>query len=58
MEDKAKEEKLRDQFAGQAMMGLVAKYNLNKPEDQDTMAQMAYELADAMMLRRMYRTRG
>ena len=43
---------LRDWFAGQALAGLLAKYFLNKPEDQKTTTQMAYQLADAMLTER------
>jgi hypothetical protein len=43
---------LRDWFAGQALSGLLAKYNLNAPSDQNTLAQMSYELADAMLAER------
>ena len=43
---------LRDYFAGQALCGLLAKYNLNAPSDQGTIAQMSYELADAMLAER------
>ena len=35
---------LRDYFAGQALCGLLAKYNLNAPSDQGTIAQMSYEV--------------
>ena len=43
---------LRDYFAGQALCGLLSKYNLNAPSDQGTIAQMSYELADAMLAER------
>jgi hypothetical protein len=43
---------LRDWFAGQALQGLLAKYNLKTPGDQDTVSAMAYELADSILERR------
>jgi len=43
---------LRDWFAGQALSGLIGKYNLKAPGDQDTVSKMAYELADAMLTER------
>lgn len=43
---------LRDYFAGQAIEGLLGKYSLNKPEDQETITRMAYQLSDAMLAER------
>ena len=43
---------LRDAFAIGSLVGLVSKYNIVKPGDQDTIAEMAYSLADAMLAER------
>jgi len=43
---------LRDYFAAHALQGLCAKYILNSPQDQITLAQLSYELSDAMIAER------
>lgn len=43
---------LLDYFAGQALMGLCSKYALSNPSDQQVLAQMSYELANAMLTER------
>lgn len=40
---------LLDYFAVLAMQGLLTKYTLNTPSDQDTISRMSYQLAEAMM---------
>lgn len=40
---------MRDYFAGKALTGIVSKYNMKEPSDQDIVCQMAYELADVML---------
>lgn len=48
-----KRHELRDRFAVAALEGLVSKYNMNTPEDQQTLARMAFQLADTCLLERM-----
>lgn len=48
-----KRDELRDRFAMSALQGLAAKYALNAPADQQTLTQMAFELADQCLLERM-----
>ena len=36
-------------FAGMALQGLISKYTINGPDDQKTLAAMAFELAEAML---------
>lgn len=43
---------LRDWFAGQALAGLVSKYNINKPEDFQIVAETSLRFADAMLAER------
>jgi len=40
---------LRDEFAGQALIGLISHYGV---KDYDTLADWSYEFADAMMNKR------
>lgn len=40
---------IRQHFAAMVMQGLAAKYNLNKPEDQQIISQMSVELADSLI---------
>ena len=40
---------LLDYFAGQIVMELISKYNLKKPEDQQIISAMSYELAATML---------
>lgn len=39
----------REYFAIQALNGLTAKYTLNSPEDQHTLAQLSVELAETLL---------
>jgi hypothetical protein len=43
---------LRDYFAGQALQGLCAAYIITNPDDKNTLAQLSYVLADAMLISR------
>lgn len=36
----------REYFAAMILQGLVSKYNMNAPQDQATLSQMAVELTD------------
>jgi hypothetical protein len=47
-----KDATLRDWFAGQALAGLLAKYELSTPMDQAIVVALTYELADAMHAKR------
>lgn len=40
----------REHFASIALQGLLTKYSLNKPEDQQLVCQMAVELADSLIV--------
>lgn len=42
-------EYLRVQFAAMAMQGLISKYSLTKPEDQDIVSQMSIQLSDSLI---------
>ena len=39
----------REYIAAMAMQGLLAKYTLNTPSDQTTIAQLSVELADVLL---------
>ena len=39
----------REYFASMAMQGLITKYNLKTPEDQQIIAQLSIELADSLI---------
>lgn len=43
---------LRDYFAAKALNGILAKYNLKSPEDQETVCKLSWELADEMLKHR------
>jgi len=40
---------IRQQFAATAMQGLISKYYLKTPEDQDIISQLSVELADSLI---------
>ena len=40
---------LREHYAGMAMQGLLARYNLRTPDDQDTITKLSIELADTLI---------
>lgn len=40
----------REYGAFMIMQGLCSKYSLNKPEDQQVLAQMSQELADTLLI--------
>ena len=44
-----KEKRLKIAMA--ALTGLIAKYNLSAPEDQEIICKMAFQLADEMLKR-------
>ena len=43
---------LIDEFAKAIVTGIVSKYTINSPEDQEIIAKITWEIAEAMMQER------